>query len=216
MTDPREQTFLWQQRTGQQIFAELSNALYERELTRLSEDTELPPEALKKRLGSMSFYIKKAAEHISELFTPLDLDSQNGSWIGNQSVKPHSLKAEQDKTESFYQEHAKMALVTPVAVTQNAIEQIVLDTIDEVDLLNNKIHCNEHGWFSLSGHQQTESNIHKKQLLKPSKAVMAAACCGHQWLNGRRTSPRLLSLREMLLASRINWRHFSKLLTLKK
>jgi len=216
MTDPREQTFLWQQRTGQQIFAELSNALYERELTRLSEDTELTPEELKKRLGSMSFYIKKAAEHISELYTPLDLDSQNGSWISNQSVKPHSLKAEQEKTELFYSEHAKMALIIPIAVTQYSIEQIVLDTIDEIDLANNQIHCNQHGWFDLSGQQQNASKAHSKQLLKPTKAIMAAACCGHQWLNGRRTSPRLLSLREMLLASRINWRHFSKLLTLKK
>jgi hypothetical protein len=216
MTDPKEQTFLWQQRTGQQIFAELSNALYERELIGLSEDTELTPEALRKRLGSMSFYIKKAAEHISELYTPLDLDSQNGSWISNQSVKPHSLKAEQDKTELFYKEHVKMALIVPISVTENSIEQIVLDTIDEIDLVNNKIHCNEHGWFELSGHQLMGSNIHSKKLLKPSKAVMAAACCGHQWLNGRRTSPRLLSLREMLLASRINWRQFSKLLSLKK
>jgi hypothetical protein len=216
MTDSRNQRFLWQQRTGQQIFAELSNALYERELTRLSQDSELNAELLKKRLGSMSFYIKKAAEHISELYTPLDLDSQNGSWISAQSVKPHSLKIQQDKTELFYTEHAKMALVIPISVSHYGIEQIVLDTIDEIDLENGQVHCNEHGWFKLSGHQKVDSNIYYKLLLKPNKAIMAAACCGHQWLNQRRTSPRLLSLREMLLASRINWQHFSKLLTLKK
>lgn len=216
MTDSREQTFLWQNRTSQQIFAELSNALYERELTRLSQDTEISAGLLKKRLGSMAFYIKKAAGHISELYTPLDLDSQNGSWISSQSVKPHSLKTQQDKTHSFYLEHAKMALVVPISVSHYGIEQIVLDTIDEIDLTNNQIHSNEHGWFALSGQQQSESNIYSKLLLKPSKTIMAAACCGHQWLNGRRTSPRLLSLREMLLASRINWRHFSKLLSLKK
>ncbi|MBU2919106.1 MAG: hypothetical protein ACJAZB_001722 [Psychrosphaera sp.] len=216
MTDSREQTFLWQNRTGQQIFAELSNALYERELMRLSQDADISAEALKKRLGSMAFYIKKAAEHISELYTPLDLDSQNGSWISAQSVKPHSIKAQPDKTRIFYLEHAKMALVVPISVSHYGIEQIVLDTIDEIDLDNDQIHCNEHGWFTLSGHEQSKSTIYTKSLLKPSKAIMAAACCGHQWLNQRRTSPRLLSLREMLLASRINWRQFSKLLTLKK
>jgi len=216
MTNPQDQTFLWQQRTGQQIFAELSNALYERELIRLSKDSELSAELLKKRLGSMSFYIKKAAEHISELYTPLDLDSQNGSWISAQSVKPYSAKVQQDKTELFYNEHAKMALVVPISVTHHGIEQVVLDTIDEIDLENSQLHCNEHGWFYFSGQQKVESNIYHKLLLKPNKAIMAAACCGHQWLNGRRTSPRLLSLREMLLASRVNWRQFSKLLTLKK
>ena len=216
MTNPQDQTFLWQQRTGQQIFAELSNALYERELIRLSQDSELSAELLKKRLGSMSFYIKKAAEHISALYTPLDLDSQNGSWISVQSVKPHSSKSQQDKTELFYKQHAKMALVVPISLTRHGIEQVILDTIDEIDFENSQLHCNEHGWFYFSGSQKVESEIDHKLLLKPNKAVMAAACCGHQWLNERRTSPRLLSLREMLLASRVNWRQFSKLLTLKK
>lgn len=216
MTDSREQPLLWQQRTGQQLLAELANALYERELSRLSQDTELTAELLKKRLGSMSFYIKKAAEHISDLYTPLDLDSLNGSWISSQSSKPHSLKAQPDKTQLFYSEHAKMALIVPISIMNFGIEQVVLDTIDEIDTANNKIHCNEHGWFNANGSQQTDSQVHQKLLLKPNKAIMAAACCGHQWLNQRRSTPRLLSLREMLLASRINWRQFSKLLVLKK
>lgn len=108
-----------------------------------------------------------------------------------------------------------MALVVPIAVNHYGIENIVLDTIDEIDVVSATLHCNQHGYFHFSGAAKEESTVNQKTLLKPSKPIMAAACCGHQWLNVKRTSPRLLSLREMLLASRINWRSFSKLLPIK-
>lgn len=216
MKDKQEQPFLWQQRPNQQLFAELCNAFYERELARLSSDSQLDLSLLQKRLAALPYYIKRAAEHICELYTPLDLDSQNGSWISSQTTQPMSTKADKEKTHSFYSRHAQMALVSPICVLHSGIEHVVLDSIDEIDFTAERLHCNEHGWFNFDG-QYTESTVVlNKTLLKPNKASMSAACCGHQWLNGRKTSPRLLSLREMLLATRVNWRQFSKLVPIKK
>jgi len=209
------QTHLWQQRSNQQVLSELCNALYERELKRLSQDEQLSLVAMKKRLASLPYYIKRAAEHISELYIPLELDSQNGSWFGTQTGKPFSTKLDEDKTTAFYKKHAQMALIVPISIFHYGIEQVVLDTIDEVDIDNLQIHCNQHGWFYFNGRQAPENDVYIKHLLKPGKPAMSSACCGHQWLNQRKTTPRLLSLREMLLASRINWRHFHKLLPLK-
>lgn len=216
MKDKQEQTFLWQQRPNQQLFAELCNAFYERELARLSNDSQLDFLMLQKRVAALPYYIKKAAEHICDLYTPLELDSQNGSWISPQAVKPMSTKAEADKTHLFYSRYAQMALVTPISVLHSGIEQVVLDSIDEIDFSAERLHCNEHGWFGFDGQYSESTSVLNKTLLKPSKASMAAACCGHQWLNQRRTSPRLLSLREMLLATRVNWKQFSKLVPIKK
>lgn len=221
-----KQTKLWQQRPNQQVLSELCNALYERELKRLAQDDNLSLAQMQKRLGSLPYYIKRAAEHISELYTPLELDSQNGSWLSIQSAKPFSTKADVDKTAMFYQQNATMALVVPISVSHYGIEQIVLDSIDEIDSTNQRLHCNQHGWFDFSGEQfdemqssseiQRADKLYQKLLLKPGKPVMSAACCGHQWLNLHKTSPRLLSLREMLLASQINWRNFAKLMPITK
>ncbi len=216
MAVSENQTNIWQQRLNQQVLAELCNALYERELKRLAMDDTLSMEALQKRLGSLPYYIKRAAEHISNLYIPLELDSQNGSWMASQSGKPFSVKADETKTAAFYSSHAQMALIVPIAVSHYGIEQVVLDTIDEVDLDAGVVHCNQHGWFSIRGQQIDGDKLYEKTLLKPGKPIMAAACCGHQWLNQHKTSPRLLSLREMLLASQINWRQFHKLLPLKR
>lgn len=209
----QHQTFIWQQRTNQQLFAELCNALYERELARLSQDQTLSHLGLQKRLASLPFYIKKAAEHIVELYVPMDLDSQNGSWLYTQSSKPLTEKTKPEHVEMFLSAHAKMALVVPIALQHYGSEKIVLDSIDEIT--TDKLHCNEHGWFSITGESLSVEDQNVKYLLKPSKVTMTAACCGHQWLNGKKTSSRLLSLREMLLATRINWQQFSKLRMIK-
>ena len=216
MTSSQDQSLIWQQRANQQLFAELCNAFYERELLRLSNDNQLDLITLRKRLSSLPYYIRRAAEHICDIYTPLDLDTQNGSWLSVHASKPFSLKVSEDKTHDFYQQFAKMALVVPISIIHSGIEHVVLDSIDEVDMALGKLHCNEHGWFTFSGSSLSDNKVINKVLLKPGKPVMSAACCGHQWLNERKTQPRLLSLREMLLATRINWRQFSKLTPLKK
>lgn len=210
------QNSLWQQRSNLQAKAELCNVLYERELARLSSDIDLSHSDLRKSLKSLSFYISKAAESIINVNTPLDLDSSNASWLSKPSSKPFSLKADPEKTASFYAKNGQMALIIPVAINLYGIEYIALDSIDEIDNENQKVHCNQHGWFHINGEQLCPESSKQKCLLKPNKAVMAAACCGHQWKNNQKTTSRALSLRELLLATRINWHNFSKLIAAKR
>ena len=216
MAISEHQSNFWQAETDESLVTELSLALYERELKWLSEQQELSIQQLQKRIASLPYYIKRAAEHISRLSIPLEIDNQNGSWIANQSAKPFSIKADESKTNAFYIKHSQMALIVPVAINHYGLETVVLDTIDEVDDKQGRIHINQHGWFELSGRSLETSPATEKRLLKPSKASMSAACCGHQWLNCKKTTSRLLSLREMLLATRINWSSLGKLLTIKK
>ncbi|MGO2562319.1 MAG: hypothetical protein ACTH7I_00535, partial [Pseudoalteromonas nigrifaciens] len=83
-----------------------------------------------------------------------------------------------------------------------------IDSLDQVS--DNKVHCNELGWFAFSGQGLELPNA---QLLTPSKVSLTAACCGHQWQFSKRCLPRVLSLREMLLAGSINWRNVKRLQT---
>jgi len=100
-------------------------------------------------------------------------------------------------------------LIVPVYNEQLTLEQIVLDSVDEVDSVGERLHCNEHGWFSFNGTPLQHDNV-SKFLLKPNKAIITAASCGHQWLNNAKKAPRVLSLRELLLTSRLNWQNFAK------
>ncbi|MUH73116.1 hypothetical protein [Psychrosphaera haliotis] len=210
------QNSLWQQRSNLQVKAEVCNVLYERELARLASDQNLTHSNLRKSLKSLAFYISKAAESIINSSSPLDLDSSNASWLSPPSNKPFSLKANADNTESFYTKNSQMALIIPVAINLYGIEYIALDSIDEIDSENQKVHCNQHGWFNFNGTQLSPESSKQKLLLKPGKPVMAAACCGHQWKNNQKTTSRALSLRELLLATRINWHNFSKLIAAKR
>ncbi|MDA8622205.1 hypothetical protein N9L48_06110 [Psychrosphaera sp.] len=210
------QTSLWHQRSNLQVKAELCNVLYERELARLSVDQNLSHSDLRKSLKSLSFYISKAAESIISASTPLDLDSSNASWLSQSSSKPFSVKSNPDKTMDFYAKNSQMALIIPIAINLYGIEYIALDSIDEIDHKNQKIHCNQHGWFHFNGTQVEPQSSKQKLLLKPGKPVMAAACCGHQWKNQQKSTSRALSLRELLLATRINWHNFSKLIAPKR
>ena len=90
-------------------------------------------------------------------------------------------------------------------VINDNLSRVAIDSIDQVS--DNKLHCNEHGWFDYQG-KPLDGQV--GLLLKPSKATMTAACCGHQWRFSKRSTPRILSLREMLLASNINWRNLKR------
>jgi len=76
-------------------------------------------------------------------------------------------------------------------------------------MASDRLHLNKFGWFSKSGEY---FEIVPKQtrylLLKPSKAVLIAACGGHQWTSKGRATPRALSLRELLLSTEIDWKSF--------
>ncbi|SEI06545.1 hypothetical protein SAMN05660691_03264 [Rheinheimera pacifica] len=203
------QPHFWQVSRDNQTYTELCNALYERELLRLSQLSTEQLLRLPNRLASLPFYIRRAASNILQQNTTLQLDSQNASWYHKQAANCPARKQQADPIDAFYSKYAKPGLIVPVYITQLTHEQIVLDSVDEVDFIEQRLHCNEHGWFSFSGTPLAQENS-DKFVLKPAKAIMTAACCGHQWLNGDKKPPRLLSLRELLLASRLNWQNFAK------
>ncbi|GAB2911485.1 hypothetical protein [Rheinheimera gaetbuli] len=210
MTDTASnQAHFWQLSRDNQTYTELCNALYERELLRLSQLSREQLQRMPERLASLPFYIRRAASNIVQSRSELELDSQNASWYYKQAASCPASKQQADPIAQFYSKHAKPGLIVAVYVSQLSQEQIVLDSIDEVDNDNLRLHCNEHGWFSFSGTPLANENS-DKFVLKPSKSIMTAACCGHQWLNGNRATPRRLNLRELLLASRLNWQNFAR------
>ena len=76
------QVSIWQQHQQDSSYAEICNALYERELRILSQ-AELPTAiAVQSRLKSLPYYINRTAylmsHHQDE--SPLQLDVQNASW----------------------------------------------------------------------------------------------------------------------------------------
>ena len=83
---------------------------------------------------------------------------------------------------------------------------IHLDSLDQKS--DSGVHLNQNGWFDFTGKSHAD---HSKMLLKPTKRVLKAACCGHQWRFGKSITPRTLSLREMLLVSMVNWKDVRKI-----
>lgn len=204
------QNQLWQNPEHTLIYTELCNTLYERELARLAQTPVEQHGLLTRRLKSLSFYVREAASLILQYPSPLQLDSQNACWLHSQSRQcpvPHVDASE--SIFSFYAKSARLGLLVPIYLQEHGVQQILLDSVDEIDQAGHRVHCNEHGWFAMAGWPQEPDNQHKL-LLKPSKSVFTAVCCGHQWRNGDKKTPRLLSLREMLLASRLNWQQFAK------
>lgn len=203
-----QQSQLWPQDEHARLYSELCNAFYTREILMLSQVEQLKP--LQKRLASLPYYIERAATHILDGNCPLVLDSQNGGWIAKQ--RKTSPKHEPEATALFYRKYAFAGLIVPVLVYEGEFITVRIDSLDQVS--EQQLHCNQFGWFDFCG-QSTASHDYM-QLLKPSKANFSAACCGHRWLGQKGRSPRILSLREMLLAARINWQNFKRPLMAKR
>jgi len=203
------QPHFWQVSPDSQAYTELCNALYERELLRLALTPATELTLLPKRLASLPFYIRRAAQSILSYPTSLTLDSQNASWYARQLKHCPASKQEADPIARFYQKAAKPGLIVPLYAEEKTLEHILLDTVDEVDLVEHKLHCNQYGWFAFNGMPLQADNANMF-MLKPDKTIMTAACCGQQWLNMQRKEPRLLTLRELLLSTRINWRNFAR------
>lgn len=206
MNQEQQQPNLWQQ-ADNVVYADLCNALYERELKKLAKDTALSHQFLLQRIGSLPHYIKMASQKILAFGSPLDLDAHNASWRYRQPTQCPAAKQSEKDVEQFFEHLSTFALVVPIWQQNLSEEAICLDTID--GLRDGKIHTNEHGWFAIDGSPMDDDNQNKR-LLKPTKVTMSSACCGHQWKNHKRVGARRLSLREMLLATNINWKNFSK------
>jgi len=205
-----DQTLLWLNAEQTLQYSELCNTLYERELSRLANTAPEYVATLPKRLKSLPFYVREAANLILQFPSPLELDAQNACWLHSQSRHCPLPGADASaQCFKFYEKYSQLGLLVPVYQQEQGIESLTLDSVDEIDRDGQRLHLNAHGWFAMAGWAQEPDNQHKL-LLKPTKTVFSAACCGHEWRNGERKSPRLLSLREMLLASRLNWHNFAK------
>lgn len=188
-------------------FTELCVALYERELLHLSREGPDNAPFLKRRLASLPFYVERAAHALNRIQTPLMLDTQNASWQSKQKIKPPAAKHDPQSLHNWLQKYAQLALVLPIQCEQQGIISVMLDSIDRV--VDGAVHVNQYGWFDWQG-QPKDNNQQNCVLLKPDKASMSAACCGHQWGVNGRIAPRTLNLREVLLAATLYWPRFTK------
>jgi len=213
------QSSFWHTNKQNNDFAELCNALYEREIRSLA-NADIPSiQVIQGRLKSLSYYINRTANLMVNVndsgLSPLTLDIQNATWSANQASKLPVLTQNEQDALSWYltlinhTNKASLGLVVPIRKTG----RIVLDSIDRIDIEKKRIHTNVSGWFSLSEVNDDQSLY----LLKPTKRVMLAACAGHQWQGQIKTTklrPVVPSLRELLISCAINWQNFKKPLAL--
>lgn len=201
----QQQDTIWYDETSRLLFAELVNVFYARELPQLA--TLNDQQQLQRRLKSLPYYVERAATHIVQGEVPLELDSFNGCWLAKQKPQP---QANEQGNKDFFSQHAQVGLVVPILLSQYDNTSVRLDTIDQLKP-SGEVHCNQYGWFYTTGEPCASEDSGKATLLKPTKALMVAACCGHTWHYAKAAPPRRLALREMLLASAINWRQVQKI-----
>ncbi|MGQ4275998.1 hypothetical protein ACQ5ES_02930 [Pseudidiomarina sp. E22-M8] len=186
-------------------YPELCTALYERELIFLAGLQVQSPVGLQRRLKSLSYYVKTAARAMLNSDCPCELDIQNASW---QTPQKRSLKPAANRSTKLeiWLSTGKVQLGTtvPILNLDPRLQQVRLDSIDRIDRDGRRVHCNEFGWFLYTG-ESTEADGDHVALAKPELALLKAAVSGHQWSHKGRADPRTLSLRELLLATAINW-----------
>lgn len=199
------QTDIFAIRTSSAIFAEVCTALYERELHDLAGSAITDAQLLKRKLDSLPILVKRAAEYLTLPDLPINLDVHNASWQYKQSRRPPSSKS----TPAWLDHKARLGLVVPVGIELFGDTHFELDSLDQIDHENQRVHLNKNGWFDFSGDKVNSSNPNKHEryfLLKPTKSILCAACCGHVWSYNGRRQPRVLSLREILLSGSLNWK----------
>lgn len=188
-------------------FLELCNALYERELRMLAMQEQKNIVQVQARLKSLPYYIKRTAGKMLKTNSPILLDLQNASWAMKQSHSLPIKEQSQSVIRDWYTKHkVALGLIVPILIKEGALQRIVIDCVDKVDLANNRFRTNYCGWFNYQ--QKLMNKDTTFILLKPNKKVLSAACCGHQWHAELRTIPKTLSLRELLLSCEINWSNF--------
>lgn len=195
-------------------FNDICNALYERELRYLAHEPLRDIRRLQQRLGGLSHHVRNIAYFMAANPTPLVLDTYNASWFAKQPKQPPTATADA-ALPAFLTRYAGPGLVLPVRTSIMNLVQVELDSIDRVSPSEQRVHMNKHGWFSYSGEaiEPARTSGHDSMLLRPTKASMTAACCGHQWKANGRADPRVLTLRELLLVTTIDWNGFKRPVT---
>ena len=196
----------------QQYFAELCNALYERELTSLAQQPSNNISLLQRKIGGLKHHVRRVADNLLDKDSPLTLDIHNASWQAKQAAKCMAAKADPDKTQIWYFDNIKIGRTIPIYVDTLGAEHIELDSVDKIDRNNAKLHANKYGWFAFDGtfleEQIRQPDILGLTLLKPNKATLTAACCGHYWNHKGKSQTRTLSLRELMLSLAIDWKTY--------
>ena len=202
-------------------YAELCNALYERELASLSQQKISNTSLLQRKIAGLRHHVKRAAYSLLQHQSPLQVDVHNASWQAKQAAKCMANNYDAQKTQQWFSSNIQIGCTIAVHVQQLGSEHIELDSIDRIEknaLTSNRLHTNKFGWFNIDGkfdkdkdkdkdnHKQTDT--HTLRLLKPTKAILTAACCGHKWDHKSKGQQRALSLRELLLSLSINWKTF--------
>nr|WP_203565629.1 hypothetical protein [Alteromonas hispanica] len=222
-------------------FSEVCTALYERELLFIAHSGITNASILKRRIGGLPHHIRSVARYFVTNPTPLSTDTYNGSWYAKQPKAAPRLPQDTDATAQWFRKHADYGLIVPVLIKTIEGIHLELDAIDKTMLVDDVVHLNKHGWFTVEGINRGNSQEAKqsekrasshdedsyresqqkglenrgsfdsKVLLKPTKTIMASACSGHAWNFKSRVSPRALSIREMRLSTQINWKNFTLL-----
>lgn len=207
MSEQRDIFEVVEQRPGYDpvAFPELCTALYERELIVLSQAQIHSAAGLQRRLRSLSYYIRNAARAMLESGCPCVLDVQNASWQATQKSKLKSTATRGRKLDKWLQSNeVQLGTTVPILNFNPHIQQVRLDSIDRIDREQRRVHCNEFGWFLFTG-ESCESDGDHLLLAKPDLTWLTPAVCGHQWSHKGKIDPRTLSLRELLLATAIDW-----------
>ena len=173
-------------------FAEICNALYERELITLAHQPISNISLLQRKLGGLRHHVKRAAYHFIHHTGPLSVDVHNASWQAKQSATCMGRRHDKDKTHQWFVQYARSGLPVVIYVKNINGEHLELDSIDR----------------RVSSNIRDHAALGKYVLLRPSNAIFSAACCGHTWNHKGRSHPRTLTLRELLLSGSINWKNF--------
>ena len=193
-------------------YAELCNALYERELASLSQKKITDVTLLQRKIAGLRHHIKRAAYSLLQHQSPLKVDVHNASWQAKQAAKCMANNYVAQKTQLWFASNIQIGCSIAVHVQQLGSEHIELDSIDKIELSSHRLHTNKFGWFSSDGEFSEDDNkqndVYNPRLLKPTKAILTAACCGHRWDHKGKGQQRALSLRELLLSLSINWKTF--------
>lgn len=196
------QASLWQNPQYSAQYAELCNALYERELRLLASSDIQSVNSIKGRLKGLTYYINRTALLMINTQSPLELDVQNASWSSKQTKKTPMAGQTPEVIWQWYQSFSLApGLVVPVLIAG----RVVVDSIDKIDTEQGRFRTNANGWFT---QERIFSSSEKLTLLKPNKKVMAAACSGHRWNETGPLRPEIPTLRELLLTCSINWKNF--------
>ena len=193
-------------------YAELCNALYERELASLSQQKISNISLLQRKIAGLRHHVKRAAYNLLQHQSPLQVDIHNASWQAKQAAKCMANNYVSQKTQQWFSSNIQIGCSIAIHVKHLGSEHIELDSVDRIELSSKRIHANKFGWFDTDGeltkdnHKQTD--ILSLRLLKPTKATLTAACCGHNWDHKGKGQQRALSLRELLLSLSINWKTF--------